>query len=136
MSTRARIPLLIVVLTLAACGGDGSSTRPTGAAASGEVTASSASAAVEALCRMAATRDVADAKATFYDDAHVTLHAIAAAANENQVGSDADLLITMQRIEAELEEPSLPSAYADDIQVLRLATVDALEGVGIDVAGC
>jgi hypothetical protein len=126
-----------IALGATACGDGGTgdpSTAPPSPSAG--VTASTAAAAVDALCRMAAIDDATDAKATFYDDAHATLHAIAAAADTKEVGSDAELLIAMQRVEAELEDPSLPPAYGDDIRALRMITLRTLGGIGLDAPPC
>ena len=129
---------LVLALGAAACDGggddDATTTPPTGSVT--DLTSEAAAATVDALCRMASIADVAEAKATFYDDAHATLHAIARAAGEDEVGSDTDLLIAMQRVEAELEEPSLPTAYEDDVDALRLATVRTLERIDIDAPTC
>jgi hypothetical protein len=127
----------ILALGGVACRGGGSDDPPPRATTgSTELTQAAAATAVDALCRMATADDAASAKATFYDDAHATLHAIARAADAKEVGSDAELLITMQRVEAELEQPSLPPAYADDVRALRTATERTLEGIDLDVPGC
>jgi hypothetical protein len=131
--------MLVVALALGAtaCGGGGTGdpSTPTAGPSTG-VAASAAATTVDALCRMEALDDVTDAKATFYDDAHTTLHAIAAAADAKEVGSDTNLLIAMQRVEVELEEPSLPPAYGDDIRALRVITLRTLRGIGLDAPAC
>jgi hypothetical protein len=130
------VSLFVLALGSAACRGGGDAPSPSAATGATSVTRTAAATAVGALCRMGAAEDTASAKATFYDDAHQTLHAIARAADANEVGSDAELLITMQRVEAELEQPSLPPAYPDDVRALRVATERALEGIDLDVPGC
>lgn len=138
---RARAPATILIVALAlgvmACGRGGMGDPPTPTpSASATVTASTAATAVDALCRMAELDDVTDAKATFYDRAHATLHAIAAAADAKEVGSDTELLISMQRVEVELEETSLPPAYGEDIRALHLITVRTLDGIGVEARPC
>ena len=131
----ATIALASLALVAVSCGGDGDEDpSPTGSPTG--LSSEAAATAVEALCRMASIGDPAEAKATFYNDAHVTLHAIAREADANRVGSDAELLISMQRVEAELEEPSLPAAYPDDVRALRLATVRALESIDLQAPSC
>jgi hypothetical protein len=134
---RARATVLAMALALGAtaCGNGGAGDPPTSTPSAG-VTTSAAAIAIGALCRMATDDDVTDAKATFYDDAHTTLHAIAAAADAKEVGSDAELLIAMQRVEAELEEGSLPPAYGDDIRALRLIAARTLRGIGFEAPPC
>ena len=127
---------LLGIGAVACGGGDTGDPSPTATTGPAELTQADAASAVGALCRMASDGDVSSAKATFYDDAHATLHAIARAADAQEVGSDAELLITMQRVEAELEQASLPPAYADDVRALRLATQRTLEGIDVDVPGC
>ena len=121
-----------------ACDGNGGAdpSPPATTGAPPELTPASATTAVDALCRMATLEDATEAKARFYDDAHVTLHAIAAEASENDVGSDTDLLVAMQRVEAELERASLPPGYGEDIRALRMVTTETLGSIGLVGIGC
>ncbi len=125
----------LLALFASACGGANDDPRAT-ASPSAALTTATAAAAVDALCRMDSIADVDEARATFYDEAHATLHEIAAEAATEEIGSDSELLIAMVRVEAELEEASLPPTYAHDIRTLQLVTTRTLDAIEVDVPGC
>jgi hypothetical protein len=134
---RRAIPvLLMVMVALSACdrgGGDAPTPSP---AASPTVTPEKASETLGALCDLEAMTDPHDANAAFYDRAHVTLHAIAGASGDVDRGVEAEVLTTMQRVEADLEQPALPDGFPADVVALRTATSDALRLIGLPGSGC
>lgn len=124
----------IAVLGLVACDGDrGGAGTPT---PPGSVSGGSAARALAALCEMTVATGPEPAGATFYDRAHVSLHAIAAAAGEVDREAEGTLLVTMQRVEADLERPELPVGFTDDVGALRVATVAALELIELPAPAC
>jgi hypothetical protein len=143
MAPMRRLPPLLVgvAIALTACGG-GSSDRPTpsgsplASGALGVVTPDAAERTVTALCDLRAIRDPDAANATFFDDAHQELHVIAGATTDVDRGAAGALLVTMQRVEADLEATSLPANFGADVEALRAATVRALRAVGLGVPGC
>jgi hypothetical protein len=138
-----RLPPLLIgfAIALAACGG-GSSHRPTPSGsplpsgALGVVSPGAAARTVTALCDLRVIRDPDTANATFFDDAHQELHVIAGATTDVDRGAAGALLVTMQRVEADLEAASLPANFGADVGALRSATVRALRVVGLSVPGC
>jgi hypothetical protein len=135
MRATALVATGLLALSAGACGGANDDPRATGSP-SAALTTATAGAAVDALCRMGSITGVDQARATFYDEAHATLHEIAAAAEAEEIGSDSELLIAMVRVEAELEEASLPPTYEHDIRTLQLATTRTLDAIELDVPGC
>lgn len=136
MARRALVLSIVAVTVLAvACAGDGSP-EAASTAATADATQAAVSTALEALCRMERETDVDPARATFFDRVHTTLHATAERAAELEPGSDADLLIAKERVEADLEEPALPPTFAEDVRALRDATAAAAEAVGLTAPAC
>jgi hypothetical protein len=126
-------------LVLASCGGGGSpqQTRsPLPSGALGVVTPAAARTAVVTLCDLRTATDLDAASARFYDDAHQTLHVIAAVAQVRDRSAAASLLATKQRVEADLEASSLPAAFGADVGALAVATTEALDAIGLPVEGC
>jgi hypothetical protein len=133
---RAILALLVVVVALTACdrgGADEPAPPPSG---SPTVTPAKASQTMDALCELERVADTQDANAAFYDRAHVTLHAIAGASGELDRGVEAEVLTTMQRVEADLEQRALPDGFAADVVALRTATSDALRLIGLTSSSC
>jgi hypothetical protein len=61
---------------------------------------------------------------------------IAGATSDVDRAAAAGLLVTMQRVEADLEAPALPAGFASDVEALRAATVYALRAVGLRAPPC
>lgn len=135
---RAILALLVSVpLTLTACGGGGATAGGgTVPDVSGTVTAEAANRAVLALCGIAGETDLGTATATFYDRAHETLHAIAAAAEQVDRPAAAALLTAKSRVEADLEQQALPEGFGADVAALIAATGEALEALGLPTPPC
>jgi hypothetical protein len=133
---RSRVVLALVTVAVAtsACGG-GERQPPISTTPSG-VDPVRAATAIEALCEIEAANDLEPARAAFYDRAHATLHEIASAASAEDPGSDAELLIAKQRVEAALEENAVPPGFGTDVALLRDAATGALDAIGIASAGC
>lgn len=93
-----------------------------------------------ALCRMqtlVADGDVAAAEATFYDDAHATLHMLADLVQEMDRGTAADLLTSKTKVEEDLAatRPDLRTLAAD-VGALVGATAAALDVIGKEAPSC
>jgi hypothetical protein len=133
---RSRLVLALVTfaVTASACGG-GDAPPLTSGTSSG-VDPERAATAIEALCEIEAASDLEPARAAFYDRAHATLHEVASAAAAADPGSDAELLIAKQRVEAALEESGLPPGFDADVARLRVAATVALDALGISPPGC
>jgi hypothetical protein len=133
---RSSVVLALVTVAVAAiaCGG-GDRQPPVSTTPSG-VDPDRAATAIEALCDIETANDVEPARAAFYDRAHATLHEIASAASAADPGSDAELLIAKQRVEAALEEKVVPPGFGTDVALLRDAATGALGAIGIAPAGC
>jgi hypothetical protein len=133
--------VVAAALALASCGGYGGSDRVTSPPALpsgslGVVTSDAAVATVQGLCDVRDAPDAPAANATFYDRTHQELHVIAAATEERDRPKAASLLEAMQRVEAELERPLLPTAFSADVERLVGATRGALASIGLDAPGC
>ena len=130
--------MLAVALVVAACGSGGANEDPSGApsGALGPVTADAAAEAVRGLCDLRTATDHAGAEATFLDRSHETLHVLAAATEERDRGTAADLLEAKQRVEADLAGADLPPDFAADVGALIEATREALEAIGLDGPAC
>jgi hypothetical protein len=127
-----------VAFALAACGGTAARQTPSPLPSGplGVVAPDAVARAMTALCDIERSAGI-DARATFYDRAHQTLHVIAAATGRVDRGAEAALLVAKQRVEAELErEPPDPETFADDVAVLYVATSDALRAIGLDAPAC
>ena len=134
---RRVVPLsLVIVVALAACDRGGADAPTPSPAATPTVTPEKASETMGALCDLEAVTDPQDANAAFYDRAHVTLHAIAGASGEVDRGVEAEVLTTMQRVEADLEQPALPDGFTADVVALRAATSEALRLIGLKASDC
>lgn len=130
---------MVVALTLVAAGcrddgePDGES-LPSGSL--GVVTPDAATTAVLGLCDLTSATDVVDARATFLDRSHWTLHVIAAAAEARDRAAAAALLEAKQRVEAALARPQLPPRFKRYVETLIGATRDALDAIGLDAPAC
>ena len=93
-----------------------------------------------ALCSArdaAAADDLASAEATFEDDAHETLHHLAAEVQGTDRSTAASLLQAKSDVEADfLDETPDPAMVADDVQALLTAMGPALDVVGLSAPGC
>jgi hypothetical protein len=133
---------LLAASMLSAClGGDNGAvgtptTLPSGSL--GVLTPADAARAMEGLCELAApgSGDLEAARATFFDEAHQTLHVIAAAVESTDPAIAALLQQAKQRVEGDLEATELPSGFEDDVVTLRAATRRAIDAVGISVPLC
>jgi hypothetical protein len=92
---------------------------------------------VEALCEAKdeAPRHPEEARTTFFDRAHDSLHDIAAASGEVARSSAARLLEAKQAVEADLEAMGTPE-LASDLGRLIAATRDALKDLSVSTEGC
>jgi hypothetical protein len=135
-----RVFAAAVACALAACAPSARQAPvPSGPSGSlGVVTIADADRAVAALCGIAARRgpDVDGANATFYDDAHQTLHVIAAATDLRDRGATAVLQQDMGVVEEDLRQGRLPQSFVRDIRALIGGTRAALSTDGIATAPC
>jgi hypothetical protein len=125
-----------VAVVAAACGDRGDAGEATPSPSFGVVTPDAATAAVLGLCDLTNATDVVDARATFLDRSHATLHAIAAAADARDRASAAALFEAKQRVEAALARPELPPRFRRDVGTLIGTTRDALDAIGLDAPAC
>lgn len=132
--SRLVVALVTIAVTASACGAGNA--RPLTSTTPSGVDPQRAATAIDALCEIEAASDLEPARAAFYDRAHATLHEIAAAASAADPGSDAELLIAKQRVEAALEQNQLPPGFGTDVALLRDAATGALDAIGIPSAGC
>ena len=133
-AARLAFPLVALAIVATACGDEDVPAGPTSPAPS--VTAERADTAIAALCEIETAADLEPARVAFYDRAHATLHDIAAEAAAADPGSDAELLIAKQRVEAALEEPELPPGFDGDVAALRVATTEVLDEMGLVTPPC
>ena len=131
--SRAVRPVLAVTavaaLALAACGGAGAEPSPAPSGPSGSLgvmTADAGAAAVTALCELRDETDRDAANATFFDRAHQTMHVLAAATETTDRAAAAGVLETMQVVEADLRNHTLPAGFHDHVAALVVATRAAL----------
>jgi hypothetical protein len=138
--TRSLRPLTLALALLVGCSADGSTTAtpaPSGpSGALGVVTAQAAAETVSALCGMRRDTDRDTANAVFYDRAHGTLHALAAAAEDIDRAAAGQVLVTMQRVEADLQADELPATFGEDAGALLLSVRSALATVDLPAPDC
>jgi hypothetical protein len=125
-----------LAVVAAACGDRGDAGELTPSSSFGVVTPDTATTAVLGLCDLTNATDVVDARATFLDRSHATLHAIAAAADARDRASAAALFEAKQRVEAALARPELPPRFQRDVETLIGTTRDALDAIGLDAPAC
>lgn len=129
-----------MLVGLSSCGtsGTGDHTAPAPSGSLGVVIVEDARRAVSALCDIAARGrvDRDEANAAFYDQAHQTLHVIAAAVEVRNRAAAAMLQQDKGVVEEDLALRRLPRSLADDVEALVSGTRDALARVGIDVPPC
>jgi hypothetical protein len=137
---RTFLPLTAALMLLAACAGGGTiAASPAASGPSGSlgvVTAQAAAAAVSALCQMRGAADRDAANGVFYDRAHSTLHVLAAAVENVDRVSTGQVLVTMQRVEADLEADALPASFAGDASALLESVRSALAAVDLPAPRC
>jgi hypothetical protein len=137
---RLAVTFVLLAAAAAACGGSSGPGDPTPtplpSGSLGVVTSEAAARTVTALCALSSATDRNAANASFYDDAHQELHVIAAATTDVDRAAAGGLLVTMQRVEADLATSSLPSGFANDVEALRVATVRAIRAVGLTAPAC
>jgi hypothetical protein len=95
-------------------------------------------AAMDGLClaqTAAADQNFAEAEGLFQDRAHSPLHEIAGAVGAKDRSVEGDLLVAMQRVEADLNRPQV-TPLADDLGTLIEVTTVALNELGVRAAGC
>ena len=139
MSRRALTAAVFALAVVAAAcgdGGDAGDGEPLPSGSLGVVTPDAATSAMLGLCDLASATDVVDARATFLDRSHVTLHAIAAAADARDRASASALFEAKQRVEAALARPELPPRFQRDVETLIGTTRDALDAIGLDAPAC
>ena len=137
MSRRAlTAAVFALAVVAAACGDRGDTGESTPSSSFGAVTPDTATTAVLGLCDLMTATDVVDARATFLDRSHATLHAIAAAADARDRASAAALFEAKQRVEAALARPELPPRFRRDVETLIGTTSDALDAIGFDAPAC
>jgi hypothetical protein len=132
------IPALVLI-ALVACGSGtpGASPAPSGPSGSlGVMTADAGTQALTALCELRSVTDRDQANAMFFDQAHQTLHVLAAATEPVDRVPAAGLLEAKQVVEADLLADTLPETFADDVGALLVATRGALEAVDLPAPGC
>lgn len=125
-----------LALVAAACGDGGDAGEPSPSSSFGVVTPDTATTAVLGLCDLTNATDVIEARATFLDRSHATLHAIAAAADAQDRASAAALFEAKQRVEAALARPELPPRFQRDVETLIGTTREALNAIGLDAPAC
>jgi hypothetical protein len=142
---RRRLPARVasvVLLTVTACSTSadtGSNATPSGpSGALGVVRLPAAREAVTTLCRIKTDEglDRETANGAFYDQAHQTLHVIAAAVEVRDRTAAAELQVAKQRVEQDLLDDPLPASFTADVEALVRTTRRALSAVRIDVPGC
>ena len=139
MSRRAlTAAVFALAVVAAACGerGDAGDGEPLPSGSLAVVTPDAATSAVLGLCDLTNATDVVEARATFLDRSHATLHAIAAAADTRDRASAAALFEAKQRVEAALARDDLPNRFQRDVETLIGATRDALDAIGLDAPAC
>ena len=137
MSRRAlRAAVFALAVVAAACGADLDAGEPSPSSSFGVVTPDAATTAVLGLCDLTNATDVVEAGATFLDQSHATLHAIAAAADARDRASAAALFEAKQRVEAALARPELAPRFQRDVETLIGTTRDALDAIGLDAPAC
>jgi hypothetical protein len=138
--TRPLLLLTAVSMLLTGCTGGGApaaSSAPPGPSGSlGVVTVQAAAEAISAVCGMRGATDRDAANALFFDRAHSTLHALAATAEPIDRVSTAQVLLTMQRVEADLQADELPATFEDDARALLEAMRSALATVDLPAPAC
>jgi hypothetical protein len=132
------IPALALLSLLACSGGsDDPTPAPSGPSGSlGVMTADAGTQALTALCELRGVTDRDSANALFFDQAHQTLHVLAAATEPVDRVPAAGLLEAKQVVEADLLADSLPDSFEDDVGALLEATRGALEAVDLPAPGC
>jgi hypothetical protein len=125
-----------LAVVAAACGDRRDAGELTPSSSFGVVTPDTATTAVLGLCDLTNATDVVDARATFLDRSHATLHAVAAAADARDRASAAALFEAKQRVEAALARPELPPRFRRDVETLIGTTRDALDAIGLDAPAC
>ena len=130
--------VVAIAVVASACGDDGDAADgeplPTGSL--GVVTPDAATAAVLGLCDLTSATEVVDARATFLDRSHATLHVIAAATEARDRASAAALFEAKQRVEAAFARDELPPRFQGDVQSLIDTTRVALDAIGLDAPAC
>jgi hypothetical protein len=127
-----------LAVVAAACGADRDTSdgEPLPSGSLGVVTPDAATTTVLGLCDLTDATDVVEARATFLDRSHATLHVIAAAADARDRASAAALFEAKQRVEAALARPDLPPRFQRDVETLIGTTRDALDAIGLDAPAC
>lgn len=137
MNRRALTAAVFALAVLAAaCGAGGDAGEPSPSPSFGVVTPDTAATAVLGLCDLTNATDVIEARATFLDRSHATLHAIAAAADAQDRASAAALFEAKQRVESALARDDLPSRFQRDVETLIGTTREALDAIGLDAPAC
>jgi len=132
--------VVAIAVVASACGDDGDAAdgEPLPSGSLGVVRPDAATAAVFGLCDLMSAAEVVDARATFQDRSHATLHVIAAAAEAagGDRASAAALFEAKQRVEAALARDELPPRFQRDVQNLIDTTRVALDAIGLDAPAC
>ena len=94
--------------------------------------------AVAAIClaRETVDNDVEEAQMTFLDRAHVPLHVIAAAVEDEDRALSGQVLEAKQAVEQNFASTPEPEEMVDDLEALLEVTVEALDVLAIPASTC
>ncbi|MGH2817653.1 MAG: hypothetical protein ACRDJS_04230 [Actinomycetota bacterium] len=106
----------------------------TGGAVGGEVSGARLRSAVVALCEARAEGDPRVVERLFFDRAHAQMHLLAQELDDEHRGRTAELLETMQRVEADLAGNS--AAVSSSLSELIAAAAKGLTALSIDPPTC
>ncbi|HJS26296.1 MAG TPA: hypothetical protein VJ913_04125 [Actinomycetota bacterium] len=125
---------VLIVLATAACGANAGGTTDR----SGGVSQEQADETMTVLCDIAEGRVTAfeEARASFQNRAHETLHHVAAAAQEEDTASAAALLEAKSVVETDLEQDQAPAELAVHTAALADATAGAIRLIGLAAEPC
>ena len=90
--------------------------------------------AVASLCDARAETDPQEVERLFFDRAHAQMHVLAQALDDGHRRRAGELLVAMQRVEAEFAEGSGPTRSS--MSALIRAATNGLTALSIDPRGC
>ena len=129
--------MMVLTLVAASCSAQASDTGEGGPVTGADDPEIQAYLALCSARDAAAADDLASAQATFENDAHETLHHLAAEVEGTDRPAAAGLLQAKSDVEADfLAEASDPTTVADHIQTLLTAMGTALEAEGLAPPAC
>ena len=131
------LTVMVLALVAASCNAQASDAGEGSSAAGADEPEIQAYLALCSVRDAAAANDLTSAEATFENDAHETLHHLAAEVEGTDRPTAAALLQAKSDVEADfLEEAPDPTTVADHVQALLSAMRTALEVVGLTAPGC